>query len=67
VTGKWWPALAAVAAVAVALAFAHVVSMSSGDLSIVGRQARYELRMPRIPRNRYSSTSGLRAPARRRN
>ena len=37
---RLWPLLLA------APAFAHVVSMSSGDLSVEGTHARYELRMP---------------------
>ena len=36
----------AAALLVVGPAFAHVVSMSSGDLTIDGAQARYELRMP---------------------
>ena len=40
------PAIAAVVAVGVASAWGHVVSMSSGDLTVEGARGHYELRMP---------------------
>jgi len=41
---SWWRALAGL--LLAAPAFAHVMSMSTGDLKIDGRRAHYELRMP---------------------